>query len=344
MNVKKDYSTLITEKYNQQKQKILKHNKNVQIKRLQNFYLNKLLYPITFSIPECKIVSEIPNKTKLLSSLVPGDLKTYIYNNEMDYYNEYKESFFATTTKKAGWDCLRHYEIIANGCIPYFPNIENCPSNTMSLLPKDLILNGNLLYETNKNKNINDISVETKNKFNKLIEIMLKYLKNNLTTCKISEYILRVTNNKHISNALFLSGNTEPDYLRCLTLHGFKTIYGKHCHDYPIISHLYKIDNIDYSKLYGKGITYTNLLDRNLHDDKCDNTIVNDIINKKYDIVIYGSFHRGTPFIDLVMKYYEKNKIIFLCGEDIGCCQESHVKLLNKGYNVFVRELQEIEL
>jgi hypothetical protein len=204
-----------------------------------------------------------------------------------------------------------------------------------------MILKGNQMYEQNKNKNICDISVEQKDEFIKLIENMLTYLKNNLTTCKVAKYITSVTNNESVSSVLFLSGNTDPDYLRCLTLHGFKTIYGKSCHDYPFVPHIYKIDNFYYNKLYGKGITYTNLLDRNLHDNESDSCIENDIVNKKYDIVIYGSFHRGTPFIDLVMNNYEKNKVIFLCGEDIGSsnCIESHTELLNKGYNVFVREM-----
>ena len=47
---------------------------------------------------------------------------------------------------------MRHYEIMANGCIPYFPNIEQCPPNTMALLPKHLIIEGNKLYETVKDK------------------------------------------------------------------------------------------------------------------------------------------------------------------------------------------------
>ena len=90
-----------------------------------------MILPITFSIPKNKIVTEIPLKTKFLSNLVPGDSNTYIYKTENDYYNEYKESLFATTYKKAGWDCMRHYEILACGCILYFPNIENCPPKTM---------------------------------------------------------------------------------------------------------------------------------------------------------------------------------------------------------------------
>jgi len=105
------------------------------------------IYPITFSIPSSKIIKHKPDKEKFLSSLIPGDFSTYIYNTEEDYYNEYRKSFFAITLKKAGWDCMRHYEIIANGCIPYFKDIEQCPPNTLYLFPKELILKGNTLFE-----------------------------------------------------------------------------------------------------------------------------------------------------------------------------------------------------
>jgi hypothetical protein len=43
---------------------------------------------------------------------------------------------------------------MANGCIPVFPNIENCPVKTMSLLPKDLFVQGNLLFYKYKIINI----------------------------------------------------------------------------------------------------------------------------------------------------------------------------------------------
>jgi hypothetical protein len=49
-----------------------------------------MINPITFSIPEEKIVSFIKEKTKLLSSLIPGDISTYIYNTEEEYYKEYQ--------------------------------------------------------------------------------------------------------------------------------------------------------------------------------------------------------------------------------------------------------------
>jgi hypothetical protein len=43
-----------------------------------------MLNPITFSTPNEKIINYIPIKTKILSSLIPGKLRTYIYNNEED--------------------------------------------------------------------------------------------------------------------------------------------------------------------------------------------------------------------------------------------------------------------
>jgi hypothetical protein len=42
--------------------------------------------------------------------------------------------------KKAGWDCMRHYEILGNNCIPYFVGLEDCPKNTLANLPKELLL------------------------------------------------------------------------------------------------------------------------------------------------------------------------------------------------------------
>jgi hypothetical protein len=38
-----------------------------------------MLHAITFSFPEEKIIKNIPNKTKFISDLVPGNLETYIY-------------------------------------------------------------------------------------------------------------------------------------------------------------------------------------------------------------------------------------------------------------------------
>jgi hypothetical protein len=330
------------------KTKLVKKNKNRRRKTLKKVGGNsRKLYPIGFSFPQEKMVTSIPNKTKLLSDLIPGRVETYIYDTEEDYYNEYKKSMFATTFKKYGWDCLRHYEIIGNGCIPYFPDIEQCPENTMTFFPKDLIIKGNALYETIKSKSINELSDKERNECNTLIQSLLESMNAKLTTSKMAKYVLEKTNHSGASNILFISAKKEPDYLRCLTLHGFKEIFGAKCHDYPKVEHIYKSGDIDYRKLYGKGITYTNLLDQSLHDNTKDTTLEEDIKNKKYDIVIYGtSWHQNSlvehergerPYYDLVRGSYKPEEVILMCGYDTHECQYNTE--LPNGHHIFVREL-----
>ena len=297
-----------------------------------------MIYPISFSIPKEKLIKTKYLKTKILSNLIPGDISTYIYNSEESYYNEYKISYFAITKKKGGWDCMRHYEILANGCIPYFLEIEKCPINTMKLLPKQLFIESNELYDTVfKNKKLQDINQEDINKYENVRDKLFNYTKTYLTTDNMAKYLLKSININNIKKILFLSGDTNPDYLRCTILHGFKILLKDSCHDYPKIPHIYKSDKIDYKKLYGKGITYTNNLDQDNHNEKLNTNIIQDIKDMYYDIIIYGSYHRGMPFYDLVYQTYKPNKIILLCGEDIHCC--NYHFFLQKGHHVFVREL-----
>ena len=100
----------------------------------------KNVYPINFAIPKEKIVHTInPKPLNILAPLIPGKYSTYIYENEQDYYQSYQNSVFALTCKKMGWDSLMHYEILMNGCIPLFLNIDKCPEKTLTNFPKKLL-------------------------------------------------------------------------------------------------------------------------------------------------------------------------------------------------------------
>jgi hypothetical protein len=145
---------------------------------IENFPF-KNIYPISFSIPKEKIINYIPIKEKMISNIIPGDLSSYIYNNELDYYNEYRKSYFAITKKKAGWDCLRHYEILMNYCLPYFENLEECPTNIMVKLPKKELINVKKIYH--------DFSEKT---YYEILNIIFEYTKNNLTTENSAKHIV----------------------------------------------------------------------------------------------------------------------------------------------------------
>ena len=98
---------------------------------------NSKVLPISFAIPKNKILDKIDKNPKnLLAPLIPGKLNTYIYDSEDSYYEMYKKSIFGLTYKKAGWDCLRHYEILMNGCIPLFLDLKDCPNDCITTLPK----------------------------------------------------------------------------------------------------------------------------------------------------------------------------------------------------------------
>ena len=81
-------------------------------------------------------IDKNPFRGGILAPLIIGKLNTYIYDSEDSYYEMYKKSIFGLTYKKAGWECLRHYEILMNGCIPLFLDLKDCPNDCITTLPK----------------------------------------------------------------------------------------------------------------------------------------------------------------------------------------------------------------
>lgn len=94
--------------------------------------------PVGFGVPKELFRRDVA-KTQNMATCVPGDLKTYVFHDEQKYHDDYAKSHFGTTTKKAGWDALRHHEIIANYCMPHFPDLYRCPKNTLTNFPKEAV-------------------------------------------------------------------------------------------------------------------------------------------------------------------------------------------------------------
>lgn len=145
------------------------------------------LYPISFAIPTCKLNFNT-TKIKDYSFITPLDHQTYIYNNEEDYYKDYSEARFGITIKKAGWDCMRHYEILANGCIPYFLGLNGCPEFTMIHLPKKILLD--ISYQIASQKD------SLANIYDKHINKIITHTMNNNTTKALANYFMEVINDK----------------------------------------------------------------------------------------------------------------------------------------------------
>ena len=141
--------------------------------------------PISMGFPEELMVDGVPfNKEQEWCPLTGTEFpdwvevsdKRYGFGEQDLFYEEIQKSRYGFTMKKAGWDCMRHYEIIGNGTIPYFHELEKCPPKTLHNFPKELIL------KTNKQK--------PKDSYNDVVLELLDYMRNNLTTKKVAEYIL----------------------------------------------------------------------------------------------------------------------------------------------------------
>ena len=156
-------------------------------------YFNNIK-PISFAFPT-KRITRSQNKSKLLSTINPLDRTTYFdkdnpseykFKTEKEYYEEYQSSKFAITCQKAGWDCLRHYEIIGNGCIPLFHRVENAPPGTISMLPRRLLLQIRTMWENNQ-----DFLIEN---YDEYFERLFHHFINNNTTIKLAEYFMKEMN------------------------------------------------------------------------------------------------------------------------------------------------------
>jgi hypothetical protein len=170
--------------------------------------------PIHFAFPVNKIPKVPMNKTKLLAHIIPGVPETFVFNDERSYFEDYQQSLFGYTWRKAGWDCLRHYEIICNNCIPLFLDIYHCPDTICTTIPKELLkeyydisgitdlfdLQKEIQYDDRRciiiNRDLSKINnLELNENFYKTYFSYLKklqgYAYNNLTTTTLARYIIQ---------------------------------------------------------------------------------------------------------------------------------------------------------
>lgn len=143
--------------------------------------------PVSFAFPDHKI--QIPiDKTGVLSPLIPGDVKTYIYDTEQSYYDQYNRSLFGITMKKNGWDCLRHYEIMGARCVPWFIDLQDCPQTICTTLPRDLLMKVKPFLSEKTIESYDDIS--TRDEYFDLEYKIHQHFVKYCTTSALATYIL----------------------------------------------------------------------------------------------------------------------------------------------------------
>lgn len=169
------------------------------------------VYPTGFGIPESRIFEiDLSIKDQVIQKTAPdhsvfrnindlgGGFSHHKFTEEDDYYNDLRRSWFGLTCKKGGWDCLRHYEIMAAGTLLLFRDYnkkpEYCsPTNlpTISYSDKDELdsIMSRLVIDGSPTKEYID-----------LLESQRKWLLENGTTKARANYIIKILENEKNNN------------------------------------------------------------------------------------------------------------------------------------------------
>ena len=329
-------------------------------------YLKKNIYPLSYCIPDECIISDKELKEtehrEFLSRLIPGVRSTYIYGDDEEYYNtNYQMSSFAYTMKKGGWDCLRHYEIMANGCIPCFmentPPLSHCPKDTLIHFPKELVKEAkekvfDQFGQCGETKETHKAWMDLMKEYRKKI---LEYVRKHCSTSGTIRYFFSKMPHLRPKNVLLIRGNCGVNYTRETFWIGMKRFiqsFNGVAVEYPKMDYLYKNYIGEKRNLYGNGFTYA----CKLEDDYTftEKEILEKIDYKFFDLIIYGKVgpdedrEGSLPYMPLwnhVFKKYNKNQIVFLYGGDecIDCTYNNrykdHINYHSQFAHCFVREL-----
>lgn len=90
------------------------------------------VFPIGFGIPDWHVRPiALEQKSQLFQTHVQDtefakDIN-YKFTEEKEYFDDLAKSLFGITMRKGGWDCMRHYEIMAAGSVVMFKHFTEKP-------------------------------------------------------------------------------------------------------------------------------------------------------------------------------------------------------------------------
>jgi hypothetical protein len=253
---------------------------------------NDRVYPISFGLPSNRFRTKSNSnqtvvKKRDFSTIIPGYTKgkARYFHTEEEYYNQYSESYFGITFKKAGWDCFRHYEIIAAGGIPFFLDIDELPQNTMFDFPVDLIKKamqlpgvpsiGNVSYYI-QHKKLHDgdevLSIDHDVfdvvEYNKIREKIYAYSIEKLTWSSKAKYVMQTVQMHYPCLApqnqkILLVSIDSCEYMSCILWGGFFEVVGTERMSSLLGAKtaLFRSLSPSASSLYGSGFSYKDAFD-----------------------------------------------------------------------------------
>lgn len=282
-----------------------------------------VLYPLSYAVPSELIVEDLPEKTEPIAGLMSrakGGAYRFGPGEQDGYYQQYLQAYFAVTGKRGGWDCLRHLEILANGCIPLFEQIEQCPRFTLTHYPKRELQQLRERYapaaEQNNTQPIQAIPIDSIDPaaYRQAVLGLLAHCRAHLSTEAMARYFLKWMKAQDAKSILFLTDDRKPNYSCEMLMHGLRTVLGEGLIDVGKRWWLYKSAEPEaVGQLYGNGFTYT----RHLDDIPIDRGNVKKRLRAgAFDLVVLGNIELSTPLLPLIRRYYDRQQVALIDGGD----------------------------
>ena len=226
---------------------------------------------------------------------------------------------------------------------------------SLGLLPRKLLATATSLpgVSVEKNSTGEDVVGVDPGSFNEsayldLAYRLLDFTRARLTTSAVASYLLKSARASTARTILVLGSSSEEDYVRDMLVHGLRSLPGLRVAVARKPVHMYAPGGgRPRSALYGSGFTYAGWIPDDESMELQSRKILaggvrQAIKNQRFDLVVYGSVHRGLPFLRDVLHAYPKEKIVFVDGEDEhgwagGWCA-SAVPLMRMGH-YFLREM-----
>ena len=271
-------------------------------------------------------------KTRTSAIVTPYDRGTYRYpptpEGESAYLAQYRESFFGVTCKKGGWDCMRHYEILSQGCMPWFVDIFECPESCLVDSPKDLLRQVHSLRGCCFDAETGQVAVDPDcfdaDRYWPLLGQLWDYSRRQLTTEQCARRMLERAGAIDCRNVLVLSVSHDCiDYLGGMVLHGLRSIAGLSVTDHPRMDYMYlrpdRPDDHCEAEMWGLGFSLAHRLAEPHGIDRED--LSARLAAGEFDLAVYvdaGKLtpERPLPLWDGVRRALGRRRVLLIDGND----------------------------
>eukprot|EP00667_Euglena_gracilis_P008528 EG_transcript_8644 len=287
--------------------------------RIESMQKRKLwAYPVSFCFPRAVAgwyhdlfwnATKTANLTASKHGRFLKGVRVYGTADEEAYLAKYAAARTVFTKRKAGWDCLRHLEILVAGALYRFRDPSGLDPLTMFHHPKECFA------EMAAAASLSDAE------YGRLRQEVWEFFRNHLTCDSLVRFMMRAAGFDPCASGpvLFLDRYLARhiDYQANSVFAGLRDVLGPNLHVWQEPHYMYADWDGDYRKLYGNGMGFAMALDPALHSPGVpDGEVVRRLRAGYYKLVVYGSVTRSAPFWAEVTAALPAARVWAVVGED----------------------------